>query len=155
MKIVFLDIDGVLNSRRFLEAQNSSGEDYVPMSLEWWAAGVDPQAVELLNDLLDRTGAKVVVSSSWRLGSTLEWLEKVLKYRGFTGALISVTPRVIGGSRGEEIDLWLRNHGRGVRAFVALDDDIEMAPVAHRHVKTEFTTGLLPKHVELAVQLLS
>jgi hypothetical protein len=54
MKVVFLDIDGVLNCTK---TKNPRKFPYV----------VDPKLLARLNRLLERTAAKVVLSSSWRL----------------------------------------------------------------------------------------
>jgi predicted mannosyl-3-phosphoglycerate phosphatase (HAD superfamily) len=53
MKIIFLDIDGVLNN------YNTLGE-----GLNW-----ESNAVKILKRIIKETGAKVVLSSTWRRGS--------------------------------------------------------------------------------------
>jgi hypothetical protein len=158
-KVIFLDIDGVLNSSRFFESQGFSDdadeEGYEPLSLEWWSQGIDPEAVKLVNEILTRTSAHVVISSSWRLGANIGYLRRVLQSRGFEGDIIGATPRLPGSPRGKEIAAWLQAHGSEIESFVVLDDDDDMDPVRHRQVQPSFTTGgLRPAHVEQAVEML-
>lgn len=103
-KVLFLDFDGVINSTAFHETREKQKPNFEPakLSMEWWAEGIDPDAVGRLNGLLKRTGAKVVVSSSWRLGTDRAWLQRVLEMRGFEGDVIGITERytgMIGASR--------------------------------------------------------
>ena len=57
MKIIFLDVDGVLNSQDLLER---CGEDkLVP---------IDEENIRCLKEIVDETGAEIVLSSSWRFG---------------------------------------------------------------------------------------
>lgn len=59
MPLVFLDIDGVLNSGLFFNSPAfADRERHPPGSADWSAAKVDPQAVALLNELLERTGRR-------------------------------------------------------------------------------------------------
>jgi hypothetical protein len=69
VKVIFLDVDGVLNGH---ESQ--------------WR--VIPECVRLLNEIVERTGAKLVLSSSWRLLS--DWEPAVREY-GVTGEFVGVT----------------------------------------------------------------
>lgn len=72
VRIIFLDVDGVLNHDAYLEdvgierrAQMLAGEG-VPSGYEYYRALVDPDAVARLRGLVERTDAKIVVSSCWR-----------------------------------------------------------------------------------------
>ena len=151
MRIVFLDFDGVLNSSRYIawdEALFTSSQ-------------IDPQAVALVNELLVRTDAKVVVSSSWRLIHTDEALSALLTERGFTGELVGTTPRLhrtgegIPRGRGDEIRAWLDEQRERVEGFVVLDDDDSgMRPVAEHLVLTNPTVGLLTSDLERACELI-
>ena len=48
--------------------------------------------MELLNELIKKTGAKVVITSTWRLSRSVEELQRVLDYKGFEGEVIAKTP---------------------------------------------------------------
>ena len=108
MKIIFLDIDGVLVTDKGLRSAR----------LAPWAP-FDRAAVENLNILVRLTGAGVVISSAWRTDPSLE-LKWVLKRAGVQCAIVGETP-VLGG-RGFEIAAWLANHPGGVDQFAILDD---------------------------------
>jgi len=150
LKVVFLDFDGVLNSAEYTSTLNPDAL-YPKLSTEWWAHGLDPKAIERLNVLLERTGAKVVVSSSWRINTTVEWLREVLESRGFRGKVIGMTEHYSGAARCEEISAWLQ--GRPVKSFVIFDDD-EDASIEGHFIRTDFEVGLTPEHVDQAVAIL-
>jgi hypothetical protein len=108
MKIIFLDIDGVLNCQKTTERFHGF-------------VSIDPKLVKRLNRILKETDAKIVLSSTWRLfEDNKEILEKTgIKY-------IDVTPS-FHGLRGEEINDWLSKHPE-VDRYVILDDDSDMLP---------------------------
>lgn len=153
MKVIFLDMDGVLNCADTFN-QPRSGREVV-----------DDAKVALLAGLIERTGAKVVVSSTWRF-SGLGFMRDVLKRYGLANAddvVIDCTPdatrlshygsNYLTPPRGQEIGLWLADHPE-VEAFVILDDDADMTTFMPQLVKTTFQKGLLPHHVAMAESLL-
>jgi hypothetical protein len=155
MKIIFLDFDGVLNSEAFCRA---NGNRFLPETL-------DVAAVARVNTLIARTGAKVVVSSTWRLGYSLDQLRGILARHGFSGEVLGVTPVIQDldedgifvtrkAPRGLEIQRWIDDQPEPPEAFVILDDDADMEHLAGRLVRTLFDTGLGDEHVEAAVELL-
>lgn len=139
MRIVFLDFDGVLNSRRFFARSGP---------IERPDDALDPAAVARVDRVIARTGAKVVISSTWRIMDPLDRIAGILRAHGFGGEVVGATP-VVGGSRGREIGAWL-DQSKGVRSFVILDDDTNMGRLARRHVRTMPEDGLLDEHVEPA-----
>lgn len=153
MRVIFLDIDGVLNSIRYYETELGKAhiEALEYPSLEWWASGIDPAAVTRLNQLIAQTGAKVVISSTWRYGAPEGWLQKVLEARGFEGEVIGATPHFPELSRKYEISAWLNEHKP--EAYVVLDDDAD-AEIQGRFVRTGHHFGLLDKDVEEAKRIL-
>lgn len=143
MKIVFLDFDGVLNSLSFCRAFPQRG-----------LIGLDEVAVQRVRKICFRTGAKIVVSSSWRIIHALEDLQYRLGALGLPmDWVIGVTPKHL-KSRGHEIQTWLDEHPE-VTNFVILDDDSDMAHLMDRLIQTTFEDGLLEKHVKLAVEMLA
>lgn len=141
MKIIFLDIDGVLNHQLWFESINGKPE-YKKEGPDDYRRWFCPFSVDLLNHLTTETGAKIVVSSSWRKGRTVEQLQKLLKDNGITGEVIDKTPylRFTGVDdytysvpRGCEIKAWLEINkgilGEKIGSFnnyVILDDDSDM-----------------------------
>lgn len=147
VKLVFLDFDGVLNSQAFFREDRS----------RYMSTRLDRSAVARVSRIVERTGAKIVVSSTWRIGKGLAELVAVLSRHGFVGDVIDVTPVIEHQvpERWREIDAWLVANAGRWSAFVILDDLPDMGPHAARHVRTELEDGLLDVHVERAVELLS
>lgn len=110
-KFIFLDIDGVLNSSRSCYALRSSKV-------------LDPIAIHLLNELVDISKADIIISSTWRLGRTIDDLQLILSEQGFKfkEKIKGKTPHV-GDFRGNEIDLFLRDYRYEDFKYVILDDD--------------------------------
>lgn len=87
MKVIFLDIDGVLNHNLYYEKINYDKSDY-PYSK------FDPEKIELLNTLIKNTGAKIIISSTWRKNTQKEELEKIMQKRGFKYTILDFTPKL-------------------------------------------------------------
>jgi len=157
MKVIFLDFDGVLNHLDHFRAMSGKRQSE--------ADGLDVECIKRLNRLIEATGAKVCVSSTWRLGKSLCGLRDILTARGFTGKVVGKTPELRGSSpagtpqeRGDEIQRWIDDWSRpsrSVDSFVILDDDSDMAHLKHRLVQTSFHDGgLLDLHVDKAIDML-
>ena len=161
MKIIFLDVDGVLNAGMRVR------EGTLGFEIQDW---VLPKAVEHLNRITDATGAKLVISSTWRLGKTLSELKEMFARVGVTGEVISKTERgecswhhrlgakeCYQGHRGAEIHDWLTQKvppGERVESFVILDDSSDMLPYHDRHVHTDLYIGLSRRKANAAIKLL-
>ena len=139
MKIIFLDIDGVIwtgNHDRIV--RNLYEDSYSHMD------DFDPKTVEQLNRILSTDPQiHIVISSSWRLSHTLDWLKEHFESQGFVFAdkIIGTTPELINKERGWEIDNWLNNHPY-IDKFVILDDDSDMVHLTPFLFKTSFYPGL-------------
>ena len=134
MKILFLDIDGVLNSAKWLQGKPRK---------TWPFEHIDPAAVQLLNRIVRETSCKIVISSSWRVLTPFRSLGMVLACRGFEFAshIIGQTPRHGFDNRGMEIQAWL--HTRfDVERFVIVDDDSDMAHLMPQLVQTSWQSGM-------------
>lgn len=148
MKIIFLDIDGVLNC----ESAYRNGECQYQ---EWiWEDGRKDhyqrfcvRSKELLNKLIDETGAKIVISSTWR-HSGIDFMKKVWEMEEMSGEIIGITPsmRAKGYNipRGMEIKYYLENDLKfhhinwdltiqqeymdksGIENYIIIDDDSDM-----------------------------
>lgn len=151
-KVIFLDIDGVLN------------DDNTPSRTKNHYIFVDESKILLLKKIVDATQAKIVLSSTWRYhrndsqfnGDFLE-LKEALAAHGLE--FYSFTPEeVTGRKRGMEIKSWLTTHSE-VEQFVILDDelfDYERRGLLHRVVITDFGDGgLKEEHVQDAIEILN
>ncbi len=156
MKIIFLDVDGVLNC------------SHCKVFIDEFLFVMD-EKIELLRQLIDKTAAKVVLTSTWRQGwydmeQGLETRDAVHfialrdKLKAFGIELFSYTPLPCKAERGEEIGAWFQEiEGEEIEGFVILDDmdGRYLRPYANRLVRTSFMEGLKQKHVKLAEKLLN
>lgn len=146
MRILFLDIDGVLNSFAWVPPKEHDD--------------IDPKAISLLNEIIAKSDAKVVIHSTWRRLRPLESLRTLFKRNGFTGDILDTTPVMydLAGHavpRGVHIQKWLDTHPEaGVTSFASLDDVGSMEHLSNRLIKTNMRWGLCPGHVEQVVKLL-
>lgn len=114
MKILFLDIDGVVNSVRSATAQGGYPWAVDEPSMRLF----DPVAIALIKKLCDETETKIVLSSTWRMMFDAVQFGKKLGL-----PIIDKTP-VMGSARGQEIKAWLvlNEHPK----YAIVDDDEDM-----------------------------
>lgn len=143
LRVIFLDIDGVLNCRSFVEGLGATE----------WDKMIDRRAVARLDLLVRRSSAEIVISSSWRCHLPIERIEAILQDHGFDGKILGITPRRT-SSRAAEIQAWLDAADEAPAAVVILDDLPEMDHLAPYFVQTTWEEGLLDVHVERALTLL-
>ena len=139
-KVVFLDIDGVLNGYPFLDEVEANSTAR-PLSRQWWSEFIDDDLMERLNQILEETGAVVVLSSSWRMRWPTEELQELFEEHGFRGQFVSATGNEPRGKRGAQIARWLEYAPFEVTSYVCLDDDLDMDPVKARWIQTSPDRG--------------
>jgi hypothetical protein len=162
MKVIFLDIDGVLNNEIFpnafwaickqvdLKREQAKSLHKVVMRDEYGNLFC-PTAVKQLRWIVACTGAKIVISSTWR-SAGLNEMQTMWQMRDLPGEVIGVTP-FLNTPRGEEIAEWLREND--VDSYVIIDDDYDMLPEqVDSFIKTNPTYGITFKDAERAVQIL-
>ena len=118
-KIVFLDIDGTVNSKQwYMKTKGKSGD-------------INPEAIALLNQLKD-IGAEVIISSSWDESGI-----KPLQDVGLELPIIGTTEHFDAGwlCRGNEIEKWLLDNFKGMGTKYGLDDD--GFPYYRKHYRDE------------------
>ena len=139
LKLIFLDIDGVLNNNKTFERL----QDYNRKDL------LDDQLIEKLNSLTDTINAKIVISSTWRFCHCKELLESSI-----AGKIIGRTP-CLHTKRGEEIKAYLDTIIEDV-SYVILDDDIDMLEEQLPYfIQTTNALGLEDKHIDKAMDIFS
>lgn len=142
-KILFLDIDGVLITAGSKVCRSHKMRK------------ADPGCVAQLNRVIRETGARVVVSSSWRLDPEVY---RHLKAWGVEAEFVGKTPS-LGTDRGLEIAAWLSAHKRGgnpaPRRLVILDDYNDMWPYRDFQVRTDFREGLTKTKADAAIRMLN
>lgn len=139
--IIFLDIDGVMNSNDHFKGEH--GENW------------GDRPVKALNAIIAALApVDIVISSSWRY-----WFDDVemaahLERNGVVGAPIigHTMIKMTEPERGHCIRIWMKEHGNG-RPYVIVDDnEILGKDHTHRFIKTEWATGLGPEHVKPMVE---
>jgi hypothetical protein len=117
MKVIFLDNDGVIclsnnwggrtrKWNKFKKLNPEATSDTVaPVEVRF--DDFDKKAVKILNDVLELTGAELVVSSDWRLHATLEEIGEYYLSKGILKAPIAFTKRYIGCDKPDEFE-WVR-----------------------------------------------
>ena len=145
MKIIFLDIDGVLNNSHSSTIGTEFGDN------------PQPALIKQLNRICDRTGAKVVISSTWRKLAFWTQIWRLLDVLGFTGEIVGQTPIInkIGTRRGHEIQAWIDELGEPLESFVILDDDSDMEHLMGHLVQTDGSVGLTGADAQRAVEILN
>lgn len=140
--VLFLDFDGVLNSREWMLRRSA-----------WSSPGprLDTEAVERLNDVLDETGAVVVVSSSWRNDAPVDDLRGVLESNGFDGEVVGKIRNLRSAERrGDVIREWIDEHP-DISGYAVVDDIPEavVGPIPTGNVvETSYDTGLTDEKAE-------
>lgn len=160
MKIVFLDIDGVL-------ATTNTRFQYF-----------DLDCVLVLEAILRQVpDSKIVVTSTWRLGcKSLKDLKNMMRWGSvrkpteFHGISVNFIDRIIGATsrifsydelfkcnqevpRGQEITAWLKDYPE-VDGYLVLDDDTDIQPHQERFVRTDIYKGIQAKDIEKCIEIL-
>jgi hypothetical protein len=132
MKVLFLDIDGVLNSARTLVARGGYPMELTGHHLDMF----DTIAVGLVRSLCEKANVSVVVSSAWRITHHVDAIGRALDL-----PTIDRTPS-LSKTRGHEIADWLAKHPQVTR-YAIVDDDSDMLPEQLPYfVKTDGNEGL-------------
>lgn len=150
MKVVFLDFDGVLNSERYVRNCGECG------------VIIDPSRMQLLKQIIEATGAKIVLSTSWRehwskdkneVDKTGMQINEIFEAHQLE--IFDKTPK-LGGRREQEVELWL-NDFPDIENFIVLDDRFLYAEFLKGHfVKTaNYLEGLDEENVALAIEILN
>jgi hypothetical protein len=160
MKVIFLDIDGVLNSETSIRANGITNQ---------WNDNPHPEHIKWLNYIIKETGAKVVISSTWRTSASPSMFNRFLSLLGFEGDVIGRTPS-LEAYRGTEIKTWLEEHAdkiikykdstwysykQPVDSFVILDDDSDMVDLTPYLVLIDGLKGLTEEDANKAIKILN
>lgn len=170
MKLLFLDIDGVHHTEVYnaavwdvfsvLEyARPEAKKMFKTVIRDEFGNRFDPMTIRALKHIIDSTGAKIVISSSWR-SDGLDVMQAMWKHRNLPGEVIGVTPNHMNktGStlqRGKEIDEYLSQHPE-VESYCIIDDDTDME--SHQlinFVQTDSQYGLTWNNAEKVIEILN
>ncbi|AUR85902.1 hypothetical protein NVP1081O_167 [Vibrio phage 1.081.O._10N.286.52.C2] len=128
MKIIFLDIDGVLNNAMDIDEHQD-----VMLNGEYYGF-YSPRCVDRLNSLTEKTGASIVLGSVWRSGLTIDEINELFTNMGINAKCIGKTDELHQrwAFRGNEIHKWMIDNKELIgsyydfRSYVILDDDTDM-----------------------------
>jgi hypothetical protein len=145
MKVIFLDIDGVLVTRNSIKYQHLNYPDESSILFS-------KKAINNLNKLIRLTDAKIVISSTWRLFHTFEKLQTIFKKQNIKGEIISTTSVEKATleediPRGKKIADWLEQHS-DIEQYVIIDDDVQADCIQfhpYNCVETSYKRGLAPE----------
>ena len=152
MKVIFLDFDGVITSP----------------DTKW---KINMHKINIINDICDKTDAKIVVSSNWRIGYLCDvyaFHERLKQYfikhnyldnfkdtfDKFISNIIGMT-EYIGGLRGDEIKSYINEHPE-IENYVIIDDDSDMCDYQLcNFVQTYTWYGITERDAKLCVDILN
>lgn len=174
-KVIFLDVDGVLNSIDYYENSekrlelhreklNKRAETDKLTSYDIFRQDIDDKAVSFLQEIINKTGAKIVISSHWRTGETFVALKEILSELKFSGEIIGVTPNRDCSLcvRGNVIQEWINKNRKvmgeypGHKQYVIIDDDSDMLLCQKDNfVQTSLKNGLTAENVNKAIEILN
>lgn len=164
MKIIFLDIDGVLN------ADDDFGGRSKPNPLIHGICGISTTKIKRLKRIIDATEAYIVLVSSWKYdyhdymrGNANVWgkyLRNKLRKNGVD--IMDDTCRydiAVGADRGSEIRAWLEDTKEIIESWIVLDDEIfrdyTRTEIMSRLVKTTEANGLTDELADKAIKMLN
>ena len=161
-KVIFLDIDGVLNPKWWISKKPS----------DKYGVFFEANAVANLEKIIVETGADIVISSSWKnMGFSV--VQSMWKDRKLPGKVIDVTPDYMSDKmllnadlndtdidhlyiRGCEIKGWLELHGADVSHYVIIDDMDDVIPEQQSHlVQTDPEIGISDWDATMAIMILN
>ena len=168
MKVIFLDIDGVLNSEEY--SHRWYEENLGQKGYHIW---VDEKAVDRLIGLIQKSGCYIILSSSWRRYNLHDTILTLSEYPGLDRILpylVGITPhRWTHGCRGDEIkhliddwEGWIKNGLVSTKCkyvkidnYVILDDDVDMLDEQKEcFVHVDWEVGLQDSDVEKCLNIL-
>lgn len=182
-KIIFLDIDGVLNHETFYEERHKLMVEG-KWDIEYPYDNFCPKSVANLNKIIETCNAEIVLSSTWRKSyDTLEPIQDLFNKAGIKGKCVGKTGTLLCEDRhytiprGCEIEEWLSMQGfyhinwdkklqekqmkeSNISNYLILDDDGDMLYGQRKHFVQTFGpprgwNGLDEQHTKKAIEILS
>lgn len=173
MKVIFLDIDGVLNTSKTFKIR-----EQIEKETGIWNIEIDEFRVAHLKQIIDETGAKIVLSSTWKkdlenvdgkivpIHEKGEGLLNILNKHGIE--LYDILKKGYDLNREDLITIWLNEHPN-VESFIIIDDETTHLKkfIGKELIKTSFLEdgvmlknmndcmGLCEEHVPIAINKLN
>lgn len=151
MKVVFVDIDGPFNTHISMNARVLDGVVSVRSPIHQ----VHKPCVDLLREVVEKTGAKIVVSSTLRFvpgGTTsIGQVQRAFQWTGWRNPpIIGCTPDLARSDRtkkrGDEIEFWIKAVQTRTSDNAMLNDpDLVGQPITHYAIIDD-DSDMLPHH---------
>jgi len=143
MKIIFLDIDGVLNTR------TTCTKSFLNHTF-------DAEPIRVLNEILKLTCTNIVISSTWRMGKNVQKLQNIFTKNNIIGDVVGLTP-IINNNKGreEEIQKYLDDHSNITSFIIIDDDDFDLQKFHYCLIHINSDVGLEQKNIQQAVNILN
>lgn len=159
MKITFIDIDGVLNNAEYYK--NKSLHSHHRENSHF-----DSNNVNALNRIVESTGAKIVISSAWRLLKSLDEIRNLFSDIGIKAEIIGATESLHYkdtfelAPRGLEILKWIRDHHRtlkgGLENYIIIDDEDDILDIQEKHFfQIDDKVGLTEANADEIIEFLN
>lgn len=150
--IIFLDFDGVVETIYWEKAEDGTWSFNIHKSGREELN--NKQAIGWLNELYRKVPYDIVVSSTWRIGMTIDELQTLLINSGFNPDIkvVGVTP-VLHRQRGQEIQAWLDTVSFAGK-FIIIDDDVDMCHLLPLLVRIDCQLGFTIYDFQKALSLL-
>ena len=158
MKILFLDIDGVLvpyDWRCYLKQAWDKSRGRIKSKDVFGYLFFD-QAVYALNRIVEETGCDIIISSSWRTKRDLSTFRRMWAERDLSGKIIDLTPILCDSyeNRGDEIQLAINEWHP--KQYCILDDKEQMNPDQMPFfVRTDSGYGLTQEDADECIAILN
>ena len=172
-KYIFLDFDGVLNTENYQKQLKESGS----ITTDRYGFLFDPAAVANLKTIIDITGARICITSSWAIEIGTDNLPAFWKARQMPGILAGTTAGIPVtmdaffdmenfdpyklleggiGARGSEIKAYLEKKGATGSPYVILDDTADFCKDQQSHfIQINPQTGITEEDAKKAIRILS
>lgn len=166
-KYLFLDFDGVLNTDRYAKRIRKEGID----PFDEFGAMFDPDAISNLRSIVEQTGCKIVLSSSWR-NEGMMMMRALWENRKLPDRIWSMTPVLLSttyndarngdlftiperNAKALEIQAWLQRNAKEPFKYVIIDDENVFFYGQQEHlVQTEEYVGLTMEKAQKAIEIL-
>ena len=167
-KYLFLDFDGVLNTASYAKRLRKEGID----PFDEFGAMFAPDTIRNLKSIVEQTGCKIVLSSTWR-NEGLMRMRALWKDRNLPDEIYSMAPILLSttyndtrsgelfsiperNAKALEIQAWLHRYTSEPCQYVIIDDENVFFPMQQKHlVQTDENDGLTLKKSQLAIEVLN
>ena len=158
MRLAFVSTDGVLTNQHYIDLISNRGINYMSNVQNQ----IDKGKISLLNYLVNKTGAFIVFSGSWRTSFSLDRLNEMVAKAGGTFEAVDTTPYLYKTEKNrlldhvDELDNYLKfilSKGVKPENFVILDDRKDFRHHNDKLVRVTYDRGLRPVHIERCLDL--